>query len=213
MLLPGARGQQQRDLLYDFSGTITTGGTPQLLLPERKSTSFLFIQNISNYQMFIKFGSAKATASLTNGVVTSVTVTDGGFGFTLPPTVQFLGGGGIGWNYSDGRNVGSTAPQSISPNNFATGVAVLASASPLGGSKVNSITVLNGGAKYLQAPYVFIANNFNDPMGCGTASATSGVSLAAVTGSWTQNGTMCSTDPISIYCATSGAPFTCYWAA
>ena len=72
MLLPGSRGQQQRDTFYDFSGTITAGGTPQLLLPERKSTSFLFIQNISSYQMFIKFGSAKAHAVLTNGAVSSV---------------------------------------------------------------------------------------------------------------------------------------------
>jgi hypothetical protein len=211
MLLPGARGQQQRDLLYDFSGTIATGGTTQLLLPERKSTSFLFVQNISDYQMFIKFGSAKAHAVLTSGVVTSVVVDDAGFGFTLAPTVQFLGGGGIGWNFNDGLNTGSTAPQSICPNNFATAQANMASATPLGGLKVNSITVLNGGANYLQAPYVFIANNYNDPMGCGTASGTSGVSLSAVNGSWTSNGTMCPTEPISIYCATSAAPFTCYW--
>ena len=149
---------------------------------------------------------------LTGGVVSSVVIDDAGFGFTLPPTVQFLGGGGIGWNYNDGLNVGSTAPQSICPNNFARGQAVLAS-SAIAGSKVNSITILNGGALYKQAPYVFIQNNFNDPMGCGISSATSGIALSAVTGSFTQNGTMCTTDPISIFCATTGAPFTCYWSS
>jgi len=166
------------------------------------------MQNISDTDMYIKFGSAKAHAVLTADVVTSVVVDDAGFGFTLPPTIQFLGGGGIGWNYSDGRNTGSTSP--FCPNNFATGVAVLASSS-IAGSKVNSITVLNGGAKYKQAPYVSIMNNFNDPMGCGIASATSGVWLNAGGGAWTQNGTMCPTDPISIFCATNAKAFTCYW--
>lgn len=212
MYLLNARGQNQRDTFFDFSSTITTGGTPQLLLPERKSTSFLFIQNISGTDMYIKFGSAKAHAVLTSGVVSSVVIDDAGFGFTLPPTVQFLGGGGIGWNYNDGLNNGSTSPLSICPNNFATGQAVLAS-SAIAGSKVNSITVLNGGAKYKQAPYVSIMNNFNDPMGCGISSATSGVWLNAAGGSWTSNGTMTPTDPISIFCATTGTAFTCYWAS
>ncbi|MGB6501647.1 MAG: hypothetical protein WBG19_09695 [Thermoplasmata archaeon] len=162
--------------------------------------------------MYVKFGSAKATANLTSGAVSSVTVNDGGFGFTLPPTVQFLGGGGIGWNYSDGSNTGSTLPQSISPNNFATGLAVLGT-SAIAGKKVSSVTVLNGGAKYLQAPYVSILNSFNDPFGVGTPSATSGAWLSAGGGSWTQNGTMCTTDPVSVYCATTGAAYTAYWSA
>ena len=212
MLLPGARSQNQRDLYYDNSGTITTGGTAQILLPERKSCSFLFIQNISDTEQYIKFGGAKATAVLTSGVVTSVTMNDKGFNYSLPPTVQFLGGGGkSGWNYNDGRFVGCTLPGWPTPDDIATGQAVLASASPLPGSFVNSITVGHGGSGYLTAPYVFIADNFNDPNGCATPSATSGVELNAGGGSWASNGTTCSTDPIAIYCATTGKAFTCLW--
>lgn len=210
MLLPGTRSQQQRDLLYDASGTITTGGTAQLLLPERKSTSFLLIQNISNYPMFVKFGSAKAHATLTNDAVTSITVDDSGFGFTLPPTIQLLGGGGVGWNMADGLFTGCGQPQYPAPSDFATAQPVMAS-SAISGKKVNTITVTHGGSKYKQAPYVFIANAFNDPFGCATVSATSGVSLPAVSGSITFNGTACPTDAISIYSDTTSSPFTCLW--
>lgn len=205
MLLPNTRAQIQRDFTYDASGTITTGGTAQLLLPERKSTSMLVFQNISDTVMTIKFGSAKAHATLTNGVVTSVTVDDGGFGFTYPPAVNFLGGGITGWNTNDGGNVGAGLPMYPCPDSSAKAHAVLS------GGAVSSIVVDGGGSNYGKAPYVFLHNSLRDPYGVGTASATSGIQLAASGGTYYVNGTACTTDPVSIFCATTGKAFTCYW--
>src|ERR1700761_2410012 len=78
------RGQQVKDRLYDASGSITTGGTSQLILPERVSTTHLFLQNISDTDMYFQFGSATAKCAITSGAVSSVTVLNGGFGFTIP---------------------------------------------------------------------------------------------------------------------------------
>jgi formylglycine-generating enzyme required for sulfatase activity len=72
---------------------------------------------------------AMATASVTNGFVVSVTVTDGGTGYLVPPVVAFSGGEGSG----------ATATASIS------------------GGAVTQIAVLTAGNGYTNAPTVIIS--------------------------------------------------------
>ena len=75
---------------------------------------------------------ATATAALTNGFVVGATVTDGGYGYTNPPPVRFIGGGGTGAN----------------------GVAVVSN------RVVRAINILNAGLGYTNAPLVVIEPPF-----------------------------------------------------
>jgi len=72
---------------------------------------------------------ATATASVTAGLVSGVTVTDGGSGYQLAPGVSFSGGGGSG----------------------ATAVAILE------GDKVSAVVVTTAGNGYASSPTVTIA--------------------------------------------------------
>ncbi len=72
---------------------------------------------------------ATATANLTSGFVTSITVVNGGNGYTTAPIVTITGGGGSG----------ATATASVS------------------GGAVTSISVNNAGSGYTNAPTVLIA--------------------------------------------------------
>lgn len=202
MQLTGSRGQETRDPVFDASGTITAGGTAQLVLPEAKQRTFLMFQNISDTNMYLEFGSARATATLTSGVVTSVAVTNAGFGFTIPPHIEFLGGGNDGWNMNNSTTITPGLPSWPSPKSVAQATCVLS------GSTVGSIAIVSGGANYKNAPYVFIRNSLNDPSGCAIPSATVGV-LIVPSGSITFNGISCPTDPMAVYCATTAKAFTC----
>ena len=98
MQLTGSRTQNVRDLMHRADGTLAAAATPQLVLCERPSTSSLVIQNTSissGDPLWFEFGSARATCAITNGAVSSVTVTNAGFGFTYPPVITAFGGGNI----------------------------------------------------------------------------------------------------------------------
>jgi hypothetical protein len=229
MYLTGAAGQQTRHPKFDASGTITTGGTPQLLLPEAKSRAFLLIINQSSASLYLDFGSARATASLAGGAVTGTTITNGGFGFTYPPDVFFYGGGnsgvggvlGVGqWGYPAPGDPAWSAPPGdygrgggrvdLSGQRQAKGHAVLTA------NAVSSIVIDDPGAGYQVAPMVFMANSLRDPFGCanpGQNSATSffGAITIVASGNYYVNGTTCPTDAIAIYGATTGQAFTCKW--
>lgn len=206
MYLQGARGQQQTDTEYDYSGTITTGGTPQLLLPQSKSRTKLLIVNNSTGTLNIAIGLLPAKATITNGVVTGVTVPDVGFGFNAAPDILFLGGG----NANDPQSYGATMPDWPAPFNPAVGAAVMGSSS-VSGLNISSITIQSGGSGYLAAPYVKIMPKRYDPTGVGLASASVGFTLGANGGSYYVNGTACSCDAISVYGATTGQAYTCKW--
>lgn len=219
MLLPGARGQQTRDFLYNASGTITTGGTPQLVLPEGKSRSLLVLENLSSGNLWFEFGSAQATCTISGGAVNAVSIVNGGFNFTQAPFVTFLGGfyaQATSGNVTTGVGVGfpgfpsPMAGQGTSSNLFriAQGAAVLAAASV--GSKVASVTINDGGAGYQTAPYVFFQNSLLDPLGVADPSLNSGVGilLLANGGSQTWESTACPTDAVAVYGATTGQRFT-----
>ena len=208
MKLVSAGNQQVQHPWYAADGTITTGGTPQLVLARSAARSFLLLQNTSSTNLFFEFGSARATCTISGGVVNSVTITNAGFNFTKPPIVRFLGGGNSGINPYLGLNQPNGAPPSnpgpLSGNAVATGIANLS------GNSVSSITITNGGAGYAIAPYVFIANSDLDPYGCAAPSATAGM-LLTPGGSFYVNGTTCTTDPIAVYGATTGQAFVCRW--
>jgi hypothetical protein len=61
MQLVGSGNQAKRHPLFTADGSVTTGGTPQLILPETPSRSFLMLQNVSAGPLWFEFGSARAT--------------------------------------------------------------------------------------------------------------------------------------------------------
>lgn len=202
MKLVGASGQFVKHPTFNASGTITTGGTAQLILAERPRCSMFMVQNISDTVMFLEIGSARATATITSGVVTSIAVTNAGFGFTVPPVVEFLGGGDLKANPN---YLGAGLPGVQSPTTVASAHAVLTAGA------VSSIVIDNGGANYVKAPYVFLRNAENDPFGAAIPSATSGVLLGANGGSYYVNGTAQTTDSLALFCATTAKAYTCHW--
>lgn len=206
MYLPGARGQQQIDDYYDYSGTITTGGVAQLALPQRKSCSFLLVANVSTGILQIQIGVQRAIATISGGAVTGVTVPDAGFGFTKPPAILFGGGG----NANDPVTSGGTMPDWPSPYNVAQAAPIMGTSS-ISGQTIASIALITGGAGYLSAPYVHILADRSDPTGVGIASATAGIPLQASGGSYYVNGTACPSTAISIWGATTGQAYTVKW--
>lgn len=201
MQLVGSRNQQQIDDFWDHSGTIASGGTAQLCIPQRKSCSSLLIQNLSSAILTVQFGVRPATATLTSGVVTSVTVPDAGFGFLTPPEVLFYGGGNAG----DLATFGGTIGGWPAPNNPAIGRAILTAGA------ISSIEIDNGGSGYLAAPYVKITPARIDPTGVGIPSASVGILLAASGGELYINGTSCPTTAVSIWGASTGQAYTAKW--
>lgn len=218
MLLPNARGQQNVDQMFDASTTTT--GAAQLVVPIHKSRSHLVFCNLSTANnMYLEFGSARAMATLTSGAVTSCTITNGGFNFTKPPKVKFLGGG-YGGNtasiacgqpgYPAPGDGGYAWGRDQSAYREAKAHAVLT------GGAVTSIVIEDGGAGYGAAPFVFLENDALDPFGCASpfySSTASGLLVLAGGGSYYVNGTACPTDSIAVYCSASGQPFTFKWMA
>jgi hypothetical protein len=205
MKLVGTAGQRIKNHLYDASGTITTGGTAQLIVPQAyERSSFIFVNN-STATMYLEFGSARATATITNGSVTSCAVTNAGFGFSIAPSITFYGGGNNGWNQDNPAFGSATLPDYPSPNNTAKAHCVMTGSA--GNMSVSSIVIDNGGSGYAIAPYVFIGNSNNDAYGCAVPSASSGIGILA-NGSYVANGVSCTTDQIAVFCATTSSAFT-----
>jgi hypothetical protein len=207
----GTRNQSRLDPLYDASGAITTGGTPQLIRPQVPSCSQFIVQNLSSSNsMYVEFGSARATSAITSGAVSSITVTNGGFGFTYPPVVRFAGGGNAG----NSRYLGLNQPGGEGVNSSLTKGRLAKAHAVLTTGVVTSIVIDDPGAGYVIAPYVFLFNDDLDPYGCASpffGSAVSGVLLTASGGAYYVNGTACPTDAVSIYCSVSAQPFTFKW--
>ena len=204
MKLQGASNQQVRHFLYAADLTLT--GSAQLVLGESMARSLLKLKNIGINAMWIEFGSARATATLTSGAVSSVSVTNAGFNFTKPPLVRFLGGGHAG----NSSYLGLGQPNGAAPNsmNGLSGRPALAHAT-LSGGAVNAIVVDDGGAGYATAPYVQLINSDLDPYGCAVPSVGVG---------WTLNpgealsfeASAVTTDPISVI-GTSGDVLSVRW--
>lgn len=203
--LVGVSGQQKRIHFYDASGTITSGGTAQLIVPEALARSSWVFVNNSDTTMYLEIGMARATATISGGKVTSVAVTNAGFGFSIAPTVKFLGGGFTGGNAYNPTYLSAGLPDYLAPASPATAHCVMTGSAP--NMSISSIVIDNGGSGYNSAPYVEIHNSLNDPYGCAVPSATSGIGILA-NGSYTNNGVVVTTDPIAVFCASSSKGFT-----
>ena len=150
----------------------------QLVLPVHQSRAHLFFQNNGSHTMWVEFGSARATATITSGAISSIAVTNAGFNFTYPPIVRFAGGGNAG----NSRYLGLNQPGGEGPNSSliaatpATAHATLTS-SAVSLNKVNTIVVDNGGSGFVIAPFVFLYNDQLDPYGCAVPSSGVGIQV------------------------------------
>ena len=212
MKLPNSGNQAAAHFLYRADGTITSGGTAQLVMARSISRSFFYFQNTSTGVLNVEIGTGAATATITSGALTSLTITNAGFGFTKPPLIRFLGGGlpqGDPNPYYSNQSfnssyVGLGQPNAPSPPNFATAVLTLS------GGAINGYTITNPGSGYVVAPYCQIINSDLDPIGAALPSATVGYTLNAG-GSINFNGTVCPLDPVSVYGATTGQSYVMRW--
>lgn len=204
--LVGIRGQIFTDHLFDASGTIASGGTAQLLLPVARTRSSLIIENISDTNMYVEFGGARATATLSGATVASCSVTNAGIGYSRPPIITFLGGL-LNNQQSNPTYAIQGLPDWFAPPNPAQARCVMSGSAP--NQTIGSIVIDNPGSGYAYPPYVLITNDPLDPYGAAVPSATVGMLLLANGGSYTPNGSVCTTDQISIYCASSSKAFTC----
>lgn len=190
----GFTEQQVLTPIYRADGSIASGGTPQLIVPRAAPRSSYMIQNTSaSDTLYIEIGCARATATVSGGKVTAVTVTNAGFGFTYAPSVHFLGGG----NIYNGRDLGLGYPNQQAPSNFATAHCVMS------GGAIASIVIDNAGSGYDCAPYVQLLNDPNDNYGCAVPSTSSGFKLAPGVIHSQQNSVV-TTDAVAVYGATTG---------
>jgi hypothetical protein len=189
--------------LRDFSGTIIAGGTVQSVLPAQPNRSYLLFENLSSGILSLDFGPARATAVLTSGAVTSVTVNNSGALYTYPPLVQFLGGviGGVGFPVPGSNDLLSTLIPTVSGS-------PAQAYTTISGGVVSSIVVTNPGSGYSYAPYVDLKHDPRDPFGGAAPSATSGFILQQY-GSIVLEASTCSTDQVLVYGGTTGQAFTC----
>lgn len=211
MRIVGSSYQGHRDFGYYADGVIGSTSAAQLILPEQPSRSSLFLQNTSSHVLWVGFGSARATATLTGAIVTAVAVTNAGFGFSRAPIVTFFGGGIFpqqGQYPANTSYIGAGGPSFPAPNHPAQAHCVMTGSAP--NMTVASITVDDGGNGYVIAPYVLISNDILDPNGCFDPSASSGSGFQLAAGqSIYENESVVVTDAISAFCATLSATFAC----
>lgn len=201
MTIPvGRRGQVQNDDIWDFSGTVTAGGTAQIILPQQPRRCLLLLENTSAGDLFFGVGPATATATISGGKVTSVAVANAGLGYTIPPLVQFLGGL-VDGDYQQAPGAGA----------FPVGYTFrpAAALAALSGGAVSAITVSDGGAGYVVAPRVYLLNPLPQ-LGGGAylPSATLGIQLKPG-GSAIYGSDSCPWSAVSVFGATTGQAFVC----
>ena len=216
MYFPGTKNQGRYDSMYDASGVIADGGSPQLILPQMPSRSLLWIVNLSGHMMFAEIGPARGKATISGGVVTGIAVTNAGFNYYYPPNV-YLYGGGMGGNSSYlglGQPGGQAPDQQMGPGRVAKAHCVMTGSAP--NMSVSSIVIDDPGQGYIIAPYVWLggahANGLLlDPYGAAAPANLVGFPLTPVTGELYINGTTCPTDAVAIWGTTTSDPFTCKW--
>lgn len=144
VISPGIRGQTNLDDLLDFSGSVSVGGTPQLITPQQPRRLSLFIANLGAANTItIGIGPPKCVAVISNGSVTSITPNNAGIGYAVRPNVRILGGM-IDGDYQAGPSVPAQAH------------AVMAGVAP--NQTISSIVIDAPGSGYLVAPLVYLEN-------------------------------------------------------
>jgi hypothetical protein len=146
-----------------FTGGGGTGATAQvnLSLPSGGSATKVVSVNLSSggsgytsaptvtFTPLIGGTGATGVANVSGGVVTSITMTNQGSGYSLPPSVEISGGGGAG---AAGLAAVGSPPNPVGDNSDGTP-----------GGPILSITVTAGGSNYNQTPQILIT----DPTGAG----------------------------------------------
>lgn len=211
MYLPSTGNQPGTHRSYRADGALSTAA-PKLILPQANSRALLTIANIGAAVLWVDHGCARATATISGGLLTGFTILNGGFGFTRPPIVELKGGGsattalaasawdGRGqidfWPTPNGVNLLVTPPIYSRP---AKAHAVLTS------GVVTSFVIDDPGAGYTNIPEVFMTNDPLDPFGCADPSvgSGSGLSLPATTGVYSLKDTFCHTDAVAVFAATA----------
>jgi hypothetical protein len=192
----GSGGQQVQHFL--FRSDLTMSGAAQLVLARSQSRCLLLLHNAGINPMYIEIGAGAATATITNGAVSSIAVTNTGFNFTKPPAVRLVGGGQAG----NSSYLGLNQPNGPGPNSMAglTGhpaAAHCVMTGSAGAQTISSIVVDHGGAGYVIAPYVHIFNDDLDPYGAALPAAGAALLLSAGN-SLRFDASACPTESISV---------------
>lgn len=192
-IAPGIRGQTQLDDLLDFSGTISSGGTAQLVLPQQPRRLSLFISNLSAADTItLGIGPPAPVATLSGGGVSTISVSgNAGIGFTTIPTVVIAGGLVTG-DYQSAPSHPATA--------HVTGLT--------GSGGISAITVDDPGAGYVVAPLIYLVNPL-PYLGGGAIlpSATVGIALPPGWNFSTSGMMLVPTSAVAIYGATTSDAF------
>ena len=138
---------------------------------------------------------ASATRNATTGVITALSIQDGGAGYTVAPTVSIVGGNGTGATATATVSGGAVTAINVSNGGSGYGVAPTLIFTGGGGSgaagtvninangRVTSITVNNGGSGYTSAPSIqILPGNVSNPATATAVIATSGTNAGRVTG-------------------------------
>lgn len=198
VLAPGIRNQSNLDDLLDFSGTITTGNTAQLVLPQQIGRLSIFIANTATTDtLYVGIGPPRPTVTRSSGQITAVTVGNAGVGYTVPPVVRFLGGLVAG-NLREAPSHPAVAHATLS------------------GTGIGSITVDDPGAGYTADPIIYLENPISGPfgqLGGGAFLPSSSGTLAGIPlpPGWSLNfeGSMLvPTSAVALVAATNSDPFT-----
>jgi hypothetical protein len=216
MYLIGSRGQQSPDLSYRLDGTIASATASQIVSPIPLSRSHYVFQNTSTAVLWLEFGSARAVAVITGGVVSAVNIINGGKGFTAPPLIEFQGGQQYSQQVGAGPG-GAGLPGYASPTFFVgqTPARPAQAHCVLTAGVVTSIVIDDPGLGYVFAPWVTIRNDPSDRYGGADpffGGVTSGMQIA-IGGLYYVNGTVCDVEQIYVYGATVGAPYFFKWMA
>lgn len=216
MFLPQASHQSGYHPGYRVDSTIVAGGTAQLILPVANSRSMMMVMNTSSNPLFLEHGPARATATISGGAVTAITVVNAGFNYTIAPTIQFDGGFGpyVANSSWDGRGLlGSPAPTGLAKQGDVSGNVQFNRPAKahflLSGGAISSVVIDDPGFGYVNPPEVVIKNHDFDPFGCAVPSATVGIYLPATNGYYYINGSACWTDAVALYGGTTGQTYVC----
>lgn len=212
MYVPNTANQPGTHRSYRADGSLSTTA-PKLVLPQAPSRALLSIVNIGAAVLWVDHGCARATATISGGILTGFTILNAGFGFTRPPIVELRGGGGLflpalaasAW---DGRGQVDQWPTPAGVNTLVTPPVYSRPAkvrAVLTAGAVSSFIIDDAGAGYTNIPDVFIANHPLDPFGCADPSigGGSGLSLPASTGAYSLKDTFCHTDAVAVFAATA----------
>jgi hypothetical protein len=215
----GTSMQEVAHHLHRSDGTILAANTPQLILGRSMARSHLLLQNTSAGPLWFEIGAGGATCTISGGGVNSITVTNAGFGYSHPPLVRFYGGGSA---YGNSSYTGLAQPLAPPPNSVgsasnmieplgkgAQAVCVMTGSAP--NMSIASITILRPGTGYVLAPFVEIMNGDLDPNGAAAPSVGVGILLPSGGEPLIYNGTVCPTDPVAVFGATTGQSFVARW--